>query len=262
MWLQGIENAPPLVRACFDSWQRWNPDWEIVTITAGNIDKHVTLPAWTEKLSATQRSDLVRLLLLERFGGVWVDATTWCNWPLDAWLGRTEFFAFAWPSRGYELSSWFMASVPGLVLVSEVRSQLESFWRKMDARPPGAVRRFLGKILVRLFVFNVRTTELWLTAFVRDLLKVYPYFAIHYVFARVIRTNECARSTWLSTTKVSADGPHMLQKFGTARRPDRAMLLELSDPTTPVYKLSWKEVDGLSDSESVLSVLLRTARDG
>jgi hypothetical protein len=116
-------------------------------------------------------------------------------------------------------------------------------------------RAILGKVLVRLLRLTPRTTELWMTKPIRDWLRVYPYFAIHYAFANAVRTDPRAREAWQATPKLSSDGPHVLQAFGLARRPDELMRLEIAQPTTPVYKLNYRKTDAYNDPGSVLGHL-------
>ena len=103
-WFEGREAAPPLVQKCLSSWERNNPSWEFRCLDATSIERYVPLRQYIDlnrqSLTAASLSDIVRILLLREFGGVWVDATLFCNRPLDEWLpGVMEegFFAFAAP---------------------------------------------------------------------------------------------------------------------------------------------------------------------
>lgn len=264
MWLQGIENAPPVVQACYSSWVRMNPGWTVQLLDSATIRDFVALPEWAEsKLTHAQYSDLARLHLLEAHGGVWADSTTYCNWPLDGWLSGaygSGFFAFAWPNKGYELSSWFMAAEPSHPLVVGTRGKLEPYWQATRRPMPGWLGEVLGKVLVRVLRQSTRLTAFW---FSRPIvwMRLYPYFAIHYAFAEVARTNSPARDAWCATPKISSDGPHLLQEYGLSRRPDSSIRREIAEPTTPMYKLTWKVGDADSDADSSLSLLLRTARE-
>jgi hypothetical protein len=261
MWRQGLDDAPPIVQMCYESWRRLNPDWDIEVLSADNLAQYAQLPEWADtKLSNTQYSDLARLLILQKHGGVWADATTLCNWPLDSWLPQmypTGFFAFARPARGYVLSSWFLAAEPDHPLVVMTKDRLADYWQRAGLEQPGTSRAILGKILVRLLRLTPRTTELWMTKPIRDWLRVYPYFAIHYAFANAVRTDQRAREAWQGTPKLSSDGPHALQAYGLARRPDPAMRLEIAQPTTPLYKLNYRKIDAFNDPASVLGELRR-----
>lgn len=84
-WFQGIENAPNLVKKCYKSLQENLYDKEIVLITSENMNKYVQFPNYIiEKWNAglitnTHMTDLLRLELLIRYGGMWVDATVLCT---------------------------------------------------------------------------------------------------------------------------------------------------------------------------------------
>src|SRR5262245_44082221 len=101
LWLQGIAQAPPLVRACLESWRRWNPDWQIEVLDQSNLDTFLPASAQlggrSERIQAAALSDLIRVNILNRHGGVWTDATCLCRKPLDVWLpqlAQAGFFAF------------------------------------------------------------------------------------------------------------------------------------------------------------------------
>ena len=85
-WLQGLDNAPDIVKACLRSLQRHLPkDYEIRIIDEHNWKEWVTLPQYiVEKRSAGRIpaalfSDLLRLELLIKYGGTWIDATVLCT---------------------------------------------------------------------------------------------------------------------------------------------------------------------------------------
>lgn len=86
-WWQGIDNAPELVKCCVDSVRR-NIDLskaEIHIITLDNCMEYVTFsPQVIEKFNAgkismTTLSDRLRMELLYRYGGLWIDATYYVN---------------------------------------------------------------------------------------------------------------------------------------------------------------------------------------
>ena len=84
-WLQGIENAPNLVKYCYKSIKENLADRDIVLITSQNMQKYVQFPDFImEKwklgqITNTHITDLLRLELLIRYGGMWVDATVLCT---------------------------------------------------------------------------------------------------------------------------------------------------------------------------------------
>ena len=66
------------------TWSRHNPGWDVRLWTDGNLpelanrDVYDLMPAYSIKV------DILRLELLARFGGLYSDADSWCELPLDA----------------------------------------------------------------------------------------------------------------------------------------------------------------------------------
>lgn len=86
-WWQGENNAPELVKKCINS-VRKNVDAdkaEIHVITLNNCMEYVTLSSQiiekfnSGKISMTTLSDRLRMELLYRYGGLWIDATYYVN---------------------------------------------------------------------------------------------------------------------------------------------------------------------------------------
>jgi hypothetical protein len=178
LWLQGWDSAPDLVRACTASWSRLNPEWEVRRLTRAHVDRLFSNTAQNAHLLKPDippvvLSDVVRMELLVRYGGVWTDATTYCLAPLDKWLGpavASGFFAFDRPGPDRMLSNWFLAAV--------VSSQVIARWHDL-------------------------TQAYWTGRTERD-----AYFWHHYLFAKAYETDDEVRRIWDSTPKISADGPH------------------------------------------------------
>ena len=84
-WLQGLEQAPPLVKLCYEALGQKLPDREIVVIDAKNVFDYITLPEeivekWKRGIIGPAHfSDLIRLELLVRYGGYWIDATVYLS---------------------------------------------------------------------------------------------------------------------------------------------------------------------------------------
>ncbi len=116
-WDSGLYDAPDVVQLSYSSWLRENPDYDVVFLDSSNI-AHYVKPNWDSffnhcsvKLGAAGKSDLLRLYLLYNYGGVWVDATTFCLKPLSDWLNinDNEFFSFKEKAASdRQLVSWFL----------------------------------------------------------------------------------------------------------------------------------------------------------
>ena len=84
-WLQGLDDAPEIVKACYNSIKRNIPNREVKVIDAKNWKEYVELPdfivkKWENgKIPAALFSDLLRLELLIKYGGTWIDSTVLCT---------------------------------------------------------------------------------------------------------------------------------------------------------------------------------------
>ncbi|MDR0811215.1 MAG: capsular polysaccharide synthesis protein [Paludibacter sp.] len=107
-WFQGIdENLPPLVRVCFASVDKYMSDYKIIRLTKDNISDYVDLPDFAlQKIGKRQSkinktdfkmahfSDLLRVCLLEVYGGVWLDAKILLTGKIDETILNSNFFMF------------------------------------------------------------------------------------------------------------------------------------------------------------------------
>ena len=171
-WEQGWDRAPQLVRQCAESWRRHNPDWQLRTLDKQTLLEFFDIeqwapgeplaPAWltpvrkwihrslhsTElikknKIKIQQRSDIIRVNLLERYGGVWADATLFCTRPLDSWLASHTtqgFFAFSNPGERLLLRdgslplwlSYFLVATPDHHIVKTLNTATFEYFRDND----------------------------------------------------------------------------------------------------------------------------------
>ncbi len=141
-WFQGLENAPHIVKQCVESARYWMPDKEIVIITAENMKQYVDFPdhiidKWKKGyISNTHLSDLLRLELLIRHGGLWLDATTYFTGKVPGYIMNHDFFVYrnGWMNQEMiNMGSWLMYSKktnnPILILT---RDLLYKYWDKYD----------------------------------------------------------------------------------------------------------------------------------
>ena len=88
MWYQGIENAPPIVLSCIKSIIINRAKHKVYIINKYNLKKFVKLPDYiiekynNRTFSIAQFSDIIRLALLYKYGGYWIDSTYLITSPL------------------------------------------------------------------------------------------------------------------------------------------------------------------------------------
>ena len=254
LWLQGLGEAPLVVRKCYDSWLKHNPNWPIIFLDENNIADHIDLKR-NDGVTDQAFSDILRINLLAKHGGVWVDGTCFCTKPLDEWLPEymnTGFFAFERPGPDRMISSWFIAAAKYNYIIATYKNKVNTYW----AGNPGMAFfessrwYFLNKRLQR------RGAQVWFSHFVYKLLKVYPYFWFHYLFEHIYLRGSQFRAMWDDTPKLSADGPHKLQTMGLFNQLNEIAKAEIDNKKSPVYKLTWKYEATAYKEGTVLDYLL------
>ena len=88
MWYQGLEEAPPIVLSCFQSVIENRAKHPVYILSKYNLDKYIHLPNYIIKkfnkgiFTITHFSDIVRMALLYKYGGYWIDSTYLITKPL------------------------------------------------------------------------------------------------------------------------------------------------------------------------------------
>lgn len=223
LWLQGRDAAPELVRRCLDSWERKNAGWELRCLDQHTVGTYIPLLSYVDlerqSITAASLSDIIRILLLHEYGGVWVDATTFCNRALDDWLpAKLEwgFFAFAAPGPDRPLSSWFLAARSNDPIIAAWLTRTVTYWKERSHAD--------------------------------------EYFWFHYLFRDLIETEAEFAANWALIPKISADGPHQIQHIGLSQPADR--VLDQIDWSIPVFKLTYRLNEGDGEYGTILAYLL------
>lgn len=93
LWFQGYEAAPEIVKRCIESAKKYSKGHEVVVLDDTNLSEYVELPDYVIKkyeqniITMQQMSDIIRLALLNRWGGLWLDATIYVTEPIpDVWF--------------------------------------------------------------------------------------------------------------------------------------------------------------------------------
>lgn len=142
-WMQGLENAPEIVKVCHRSLGHWLKDKEIVVITSENYLSYIDMPEDIRRkfergiIPLVHYSDMIRLQLLLKYGGTWVDSTVLCtgdNFPkrvLDC-----DLFLFQHLVKGdrrfHGISNWFISARRQNKLLAILRDMLFQYWRDYD----------------------------------------------------------------------------------------------------------------------------------
>jgi hypothetical protein len=250
LWLQGMKEAPTVIKACYASWGKHNPAWEIILLTEENLREYCPPDIYpllkAGNITKQALSDIIRINLLATHGGVWVDATCFCARPLDDWLpdySHSGFFAFASPEGSpTAISSWFLAGHPDNYLVREFRRIVNAYWfnnQWIRAWNSSLVSRVVFKYTGLAAWFDARP-EYWFKPFLRSWLKLHPYYWFHYLFTLKLPADDHFRQAWKEVPRFSSDYPHRLQQYSLLKEADTQLKAEIDSIASPLYKLTWR----------------------
>ena len=110
IWL-GDSPLPAEFEGYRESWARHHPQWEIRFWTETNLPEGLRPEVYELLRHPVERSDILRLELLLREGGVYVDTDFECLRPLDPLLGGVDFFC-AYLKEG-RVNNAIIGAVPG-----------------------------------------------------------------------------------------------------------------------------------------------------
>lgn len=142
-WLQGIENAPPLVQACYKSIKECNPEYEVRLLTSENLQLYTNLPdfiieKWQKGIiTNTHFSDILRNNILLNHGGTWVDATLFFTSHIPSEMENAQLFYFQTLKPGRDgkaisFSSWFLSAAPHNPVLELTQKLIFNYWEKQD----------------------------------------------------------------------------------------------------------------------------------
>ena len=136
---------PLIVRICLDSLKRYLPNKEIRIVDECNRQQYVSFPDHIEErwkkgqIPPAQFSDLLRLELLIKYGGTWIDSTVLCTGfesstvqGFKAFLDADLFFSqFKQDEKAHYagVSNWFITSCQNNPLLMTMRDMLYAYWK-------------------------------------------------------------------------------------------------------------------------------------
>ena len=101
-WAQGInQNTPEIVTKCIESVSKYKGDYEHIILNNETIGEYIDIPDFViDKLknnntfTYTFFSDLLRVMLLSVYGGIWIDSTILLTNKLETNIVNKDFFVY------------------------------------------------------------------------------------------------------------------------------------------------------------------------
>lgn len=145
MWLQGMDNAPDIVKMCYRSIvDGFSGEYEIVVLDESNIKEYVSLPDYIEEkynkgyISKQWYADLIRLELLDKYGGTWMDATIfYSGGKIPYYMLQSDLFIFQslFPATlgiAAVMNSFFITACQNNKIIKMTKLLFYEYWRKYN----------------------------------------------------------------------------------------------------------------------------------
>lgn len=159
LWLQGEDNAPPLVKACFRSVRR-HCKQELIVLDEKTVFDYITLPPEiiekrrAGKIKNAHFADICRVELLYEHGGFWLDSTGFVTAPIPDWIVDQDFFMYlAGDTVGSPYSyvqNCFIRARKGAYLLDAWRAMILDYWTHEDH----SFDYFMHQLLFKTLVLN------------------------------------------------------------------------------------------------------------
>lgn len=144
-WWQGVENAPTIVRTCVESIKQHAGGYEVIVITDQNLNNYIQFPSWLEEkrkkgmFSKTHYSDLLRMSLLAKYGGIWIDSTFFCSgecfeeyMKLPIWSIKRPDYLHCSVASGYFAGYSLGCKYENRWVFQVIRDFMFEYWEKFD----------------------------------------------------------------------------------------------------------------------------------
>lgn len=144
LWWQGLENAPSLVKACINSSIKHKGSAKVILITKDNIDSYIKVPQYiidlqsSGKMSMANMTDLIRVMLLSKYGGIWLDSTIFTSNEIPSSFFDLPFYSLhtKYDHNCYVQHNLYhifiLGSAPNGKLTSFVRDLFLEYWKRFD----------------------------------------------------------------------------------------------------------------------------------
>lgn len=145
IWL-GRDALPEDFAGYVEGWRRLHPGWEHHLWTEETLPPGLRPEVYERLRAPAERSDILRLELLARFGGVYLDTDFECLRPLDPLLEGVELFAADLNDEG-RVNNAFMGATAGHPAVLRALAELRPLHRFGPVDKHGTGPLFVDRVL-------------------------------------------------------------------------------------------------------------------
>ena len=142
-WLQGEENAPEVIRITLASMRENANGHPVIVISNENVEQYIDIPKAIKtkhesgKMSHAHYADVIRMMILAKYGGLWLDATTFLSKPISEDAFKASFYSVGFKnvSAGKYISGgkWLVGLIggkKGSIYISFISEMLSFYWKE------------------------------------------------------------------------------------------------------------------------------------
>lgn len=228
MWWEGEEEMPPIIRMNYESLKRNANGHKINLITNGNYLNWVELPDYInlkferKLINLTHLSDFIRVALLSKYGGLWLDATIYVTAPLPEKM-NVFYWSTKWVLKPNEKNTyplwkalWEISSIPKLTI-----TQCMGIWYSCPHNP----------------IFDC-LKDFWMEYWKND--NSTPYYWTTEVFLNGVMYDQIPAVKNM-IDEVAESNPQVFKMRHHVNRDYNEQLLRELTGDTQFFYLSWKE---------------------
>ncbi len=136
LWLQ--DEVPEICQMCIQSIKNFYPN--LIVLNEKTLDDYIEIPSYikekfeNKKMLPAHYSDVIRMILLEKYGGTWIDSTCYLTQKIPKHITDSDFFILKGLGE-YGLSNYFIHSNKGHYISKVIKNFLFEFWKNEDTVP-------------------------------------------------------------------------------------------------------------------------------
>lgn len=143
LWWQGVGQAPKIVKACIKSIQRNAGNHPVHLLSKENLKDYVGIPSFIfEKvdkgeITLTHLSDIIRMALLAKYGGFWIDSTVCVTKRIRGYT--TPFYSIKqhdanprYVDNGNDWTAYFIATCEHSLVAETIYDFFLRYWQEHE----------------------------------------------------------------------------------------------------------------------------------
>lgn len=238
LWLQGENNAPEIVNRCLASIKKYS-DKQIILLDNNNLSRYVDIPNYIKKkyenneILAAHYSDYIRLCILSKYGGCWIDATVLLTDKIPEKIFQQQYFAFK--SIAWYKEILFADSFTKKIIPKDIEKILLKLLPYKNDNVPSISNWFLyAKPNNKL----INATKYFFEEYLKKERYIYNYFMFHlFTVYAVLHDLGCAQ-TWYDMYSISNRDVHILQSQFFESYSEKK--INVIKTLSPIHKLTYK----------------------